>query len=661
MSYSNNANGSVPQGFSVYQPQIGSPLEFLPALGTKMLDDMIHAYIPGPSTMQQKRAQVSLEFLTHFQQTGQSFKFFVVSDASFANPDSPSLVPSPAQGSSSFTVSPVASDWDWSSANAGTPGSSSRSASSRKSGANSRHQTAGDFSHMPGMKIMTKDGIDVTNSASRGSKTKEQRDHAHLMRIIKACDSCRKKKIRCDPSHKKRAAAAAAASQPVAKASKKVKVAAPAVPQKQAEAPAARLNANMVPPPAPSLDLDSFPAFEPVDDLAMPLEASESWEDFIHYPQDMDTDYDFFFDPEGFLTPSISDASPSSSNATSSKPISPTSQNAHVVSDLEGSQLLAADVFATGELHNVNAPQLPYLDVSGGSANYTDFNLYSPASSFSEDERMLSVASSTPSTSAGGVSQTPSPPDRPHAPRDEGQSSSVDDSCVAVSLDGQLRWASSDDLWSLGSESVDATATGVSLAAASGALAPNGVISMEHVLETVSLTGDKHSEHSRLTRAKEITDFHGQDRPLFGDQNVRLPPHFQASLRARLTFVKKVNAVDRSILHQQLATEASSTVRVRQAFPTISAIVGKWRLTCMKEPLSNVHHLDNVHAQSNVLQSVRLLASKSPQRSTTDFLPDTTKHRLPVTHPGRCNKLECCWLRPRATDGATFFPRSMPA
>jgi hypothetical protein len=49
---------------------------------------------------------------------------------------------------------------------------------------------------LPGFSIMTKDGIDVTNSAGRGTKTKEQREHAHLMRIMKACDSCKKKKIR---------------------------------------------------------------------------------------------------------------------------------------------------------------------------------------------------------------------------------------------------------------------------------------------------------------------------------------------------------------------------------------------------------------------------------------------------------------------------------
>ena len=52
---------------------------------------------------------------------------------------------------------------------------------------------------LPGFSIMTKDGIDVTNSAGRGTKTKEQREHAHLMRIMKACDACKKKKIRVSP------------------------------------------------------------------------------------------------------------------------------------------------------------------------------------------------------------------------------------------------------------------------------------------------------------------------------------------------------------------------------------------------------------------------------------------------------------------------------
>jgi hypothetical protein len=49
---------------------------------------------------------------------------------------------------------------------------------------------------IPGFQIMTKDGVDVTSSAGRGTKTKEQREHAHLMRIMKACDGCKRKKVR---------------------------------------------------------------------------------------------------------------------------------------------------------------------------------------------------------------------------------------------------------------------------------------------------------------------------------------------------------------------------------------------------------------------------------------------------------------------------------
>ncbi len=56
--------------------------------------------------------------------------------------------------------------------------------------------SSGDFSSHPGMRIMTKDGRDVTNSASRGSKTKEQRDHAldadhEGMRQLQAKDEVR--------------------------------------------------------------------------------------------------------------------------------------------------------------------------------------------------------------------------------------------------------------------------------------------------------------------------------------------------------------------------------------------------------------------------------------------------------------------------------------
>lgn len=672
-----NTTSSVPQGFSIYQSQLGAPLEFLPALGTKELDDLVNAYIPGPGAMQQKRAQVSLEFLTHSQQTGQSFKYFVVSDFAVTNPDSPSLMPSPAQGSSSFTVSPVASDWDWSSVSGGNATGSSRSGSSRKSAtASTRHQTAADFSHMPGMKIMTKEGLDVTNSASRGSKTKEQRDHAHLMRIIKACESCRKKKIRCDPSHKKRVAAAA--SQTTAKASKKTKVAMPAVSQKQVSLPPAFPGANTILPTAPSLDLDFFPTFEPVDDLAMPNEASASWEDLIHFPQDMDTDYDFFFDPEGHLTPSISNSSPSSSNSASSKSISPESLTTHVVSDLEGSQVSSIDIFATGELHNASAPQLPYLGVVGGHTNYTDFNLYSPASSFSEDERMLSATSSTLSTSADGVSHVRSPPDRPNAPCDETTFCSNSEQSDAVLLDGQLRWASS-NTWTHSIEPVDVLAcTGTS---SHGALAMESV-NADRLLGAVSLLEFWLREQSQLTFAKDILNLSGQHHTVLGDQPVRLyKSHFAREIKADIFFfLKKANAIDRSHVHNQpvmltgptasvcallprltsrqlTSPKVSSSisavsrpalngpVSVRQA---LSAIVDDWRLTCIKELPSHIQ-TGNAHVQNGVVQTVRFIAPEALLEPKTDFLPDAT------THIGCCNKFDHCWFRSSYPDGAKYF------
>jgi len=403
---STNVNNTLPQGFSVFQPTLGAPLQFFPALGTKLLDDMMNAYVSGSASLQEKRASVSLDFLEYTQKTGQAFKFYNV-PGFVANPDSPTFMASPAQPSlsSSLTVSPIASDWDWTSVSGTTSSSkSSHSRSARKSSSSSRHQTAGDFSHMPGMKIMTKEGLDVTNSASRGSKTKEQRDHAHLMRIIKACDSCRRKKIRCDPSHKKKASSQAV-SQPAAKASKKARV---VVPREQSTAAVpARLSGNMVPPPAPSIALDSFSAS--ADFTQSTAAASgDSWEDFIHYPQEeMDTDYDFFFDPQGFLSPLVSDTS---SSASGSKSISPTSQPEFAPTGFEDQHLPVEFVLPTEEQQNV---LLPYMDVSGGSNTYTDFNLYSPQSSFSEDDRMLSVASTTPATSSAEGSQLPSPPDRP--------------------------------------------------------------------------------------------------------------------------------------------------------------------------------------------------------------------------------------------------------
>lgn len=386
-------NSSIPQGFSIYQPTLGALLEWFPALGTKHLDDLVNAYIPGPLSLMEKRQTISVDFFEHSQRTGQAFKFYAV--AGFAAVESPSTASLQGSESSSFNASPVTSNWDWSPVSAPTAGSSR---SSRKGNITSRHQTA-DFSHMPGMKIMTKDGIDVTNAASRGSKTKEQRDHAHLMRIIKACDSCRKKKIRCDPSHKKRGASHIS-SPPAAKSTKKAKV----LPQTQPAAAPAPVAEATLPVSAPSLDFTSSFALADMDLFTQSMEAAEPWEDFIHHaPAGFDMDYDFFYDPDSYLSASFSAPSTSPSSESVSKPISPTSQAEYAVSGLDKSPA-GTDCSVPGEKLQTTPPPQPYSgipDTPGDFNAYTDFNLFSPQSSFSEDGRMVSLTSSSnPSSSA---------------------------------------------------------------------------------------------------------------------------------------------------------------------------------------------------------------------------------------------------------------------
>ncbi|KAH7020194.1 hypothetical protein EDB80DRAFT_870783 [Ilyonectria destructans] len=354
---SRTTSSTLPQGFSVYQPALGAQLQFLPAVGTPELDELLNTYIPGPASAQEKRASVSLDFLEYSHLTGQSFKFYAV--YSMATP-----VESPA------TVSPVMSTWDWSQASTSSRSPTSQQARASPKSGSSRHQA--DFSHIPGMKIMTKDGLDVTNSASRGSKTKEQRDHAHLMRIIKACDSCKRKKIRCDPSHKKRGVSQASQSQPAARATKKVRTVAQ---EARVATPA------IVPQTDFSVSDSSFAigqSFAHVDlEMLTPaLPALEPWEEFIQYPTaELSADYDFFYDPEGYLSPESS----SSLSAFSTKPVTPNSQQ-----DLSGPSNLS-----TGEV-SMPSPQLPF-NQTDSIHNYVDFNLFSPQSCFSEDDHMVPI------------------------------------------------------------------------------------------------------------------------------------------------------------------------------------------------------------------------------------------------------------------------------
>ncbi|RNJ59427.1 hypothetical protein D7B24_002430 [Verticillium nonalfalfae] len=364
-------NDSV-QGFSVSQPNLGAALQFIPAMGSQLLDQLIHAYIPGDASIQDKRSFVSMDFFEYSRLTGETFRYYPVAARNTAT-SSASSSPAQDSGYASQFVSPVISDGSFStpaSVDIATPASFFQDTAAqqaakkapKKAVASSSRSPANDFSHIPGMKIMTRDGLDITNSASRGCKTKEQRDHAHLMRIIKACDACKKKKIRCDPSHKKRTTTQAQApapsqSQSRPKPSKKLKQA-----------------ANEPPLAAPQdlgiFDASSFSMDDAFADFELPattIEYQESWESFVHYDDEpmygVPVDYDFFFDPAGHFSPG------SNSSVSSSQP-AVTAQSQPV------------------SRPPTTPPSLPYMGAGSSGSNYVDFDLFSPAASFIDDESL---------------------------------------------------------------------------------------------------------------------------------------------------------------------------------------------------------------------------------------------------------------------------------
>ncbi|KAI8218956.1 hypothetical protein K4K57_003282 [Colletotrichum sp. SAR 10_99] len=371
----NNSVGAL-QGFSICQPFLGASLQFYPALGTQQLDDLINAYFPGPASIKEKRATVSMDFFEYSQLTGETFKYYPVVTQAVSAESSPVQ----DSGYDSNFVSPVISDWSWShstpsTVSVSTPTSVAQEMKptkiTKKSASAAAKSQANDFSHLPGMKIMTKDGRDVTNSASRGCKTKEQRDHAHLMRIIKACDACKKKKVRCDPSHKKRTAAAQAQPATPARLAKKART---------STAPGTRTVKNRqsqhnIPP---SLFTEPIlPALEVADTS---FDFSESWESFVQYDDEAVNvtpfDYDFFFDPAGHLSPQSS-----RSPATPSAIFDQLQANRDILQTVS-----VADSFENAALR---PPTLPYLDASGPANNYVDFSLYSPEPSFLDDDSAL--------------------------------------------------------------------------------------------------------------------------------------------------------------------------------------------------------------------------------------------------------------------------------
>ncbi|KAH0420353.1 hypothetical protein CcaCcLH18_14055 [Colletotrichum camelliae] len=371
----NNSVGAL-QGFSICQPFLGASLQFYPALGTQQLDDLINAYLPGPASIKEKRATVSMDFFEYSQLTGETFKYYPVVTQTASAESSPVQ----DSGYDSNFVSPVISDWSWSNstpstASVSTPTSVAQETKptkiTKKVASAAAKSQASDFSHLPGMKIMTKDGRDVTNSASRGCKTKEQRDHAHLMRIIKACDACKKKKVRCDPSHKKRTAAAQTQPATPARLAKKART---------STAPGTSTVKDRQPQHHTSPSLFTEPILPALEVADASFDFSESWESFVQYDDEAVNvtpfDYDFFFDPAGHLSPHSSQS-----------PATPSA----IFDQLQANRDILQTVSVTNSVANAapRPPTLPYLDASGPAHNYVDFSLYSPEPSFLDDDSAL--------------------------------------------------------------------------------------------------------------------------------------------------------------------------------------------------------------------------------------------------------------------------------
>ncbi|RDW66879.1 hypothetical protein BP5796_09628 [Coleophoma crateriformis] len=227
--------------FTITQPFLGAPLQFSPALGSKELEVLVDAYVMGAGSHNEKLSEVTIDFYNFATVdilTGALVRRYDILPVPFAT--SPSLgmdldldldldfssdvmfTPSPSSGyDSSFTgFTPPAttpSSSFTSSAAASTSGTKSQKSKdthrvTKKSSSAKRESKAAATARLPGFSIMTKDGVDVTTSAGRGTKTKEQREHAHLMRIMKACDACKRKKVKCDPSHPRDAAAESVSS-----------------------------------------------------------------------------------------------------------------------------------------------------------------------------------------------------------------------------------------------------------------------------------------------------------------------------------------------------------------------------------------------------------------------------------------------------------------
>lgn len=377
-----STSGCSMKGFSVLQPSLGAPLSWMPAVGTKELEQLINAYLPGPASAQEKRAAISLDFFEFTAQTGENFKYYPVP----VNTSQPTGSPA----SSAVSASPALSSMSY-----GSPSQPSTPAPRTASRTSAVKAEKTDYSHLPGMKILTTDGQDVTNSVSRGCKSKEQREHAHLMRVLKACDACKKKKVRCDPSHKRRSSSQVS-PKAVSKPAKKTKKS-PSPSASQAttasftSAPEASLELGL--DMSLDMDLTGFPPMDIDDILAFnpePIDANLPQDFYGAVPQD----FDFFLSND--FSPAM--ASSTDSFDSPAQPLTPVGSGLFSQGDFTTFGDTSSLAFLQAGGHE---PSLPYMtpDATHGS-NYVDFNLYSPASSFIDEEPQKLKAGEKKQTSA---------------------------------------------------------------------------------------------------------------------------------------------------------------------------------------------------------------------------------------------------------------------
>ena len=212
--------------FTITQPFNGAPLQFQPAHGSRELEALIDAFIPGPAAKQDKLSQVTIDFFNNATvdisngSRVRQYNVVLYNQAPRAFEQSPTTSQSSSNSPPMFTPSPASSTFAESIRGSISMTPPTRTHGGRVAKKPKKETKKAAEANIPGFKIMTRDGIDVTSSAGRGTKTKEQREHAHLMRIMKACDSCKKKKIRvslptslmrgkllmrvqCDPSHRR--------------------------------------------------------------------------------------------------------------------------------------------------------------------------------------------------------------------------------------------------------------------------------------------------------------------------------------------------------------------------------------------------------------------------------------------------------------------------